>query len=88
MNNYKKLITFCSFHPTRGGKHITNDKTHIPAISDFARFVDIILGYVTGLVTATYRSSDIAHKFNIDAVHIQTSTASHIRHQISPNIQT
>lgn len=38
---------------------------------DFARRVDIILGYVTGRVTATYRSNDIAHKFKIDAVQLQ-----------------
>jgi len=30
----------------------------------------------------------MAHKFNIDAVHIQTSIASHTEHQISPYIQT
>lgn len=67
---------------------MTNDKTHMPAIRDLARLVDIILGYVTGLVTATYRSSDMAHKFRMDAVHIQTSTANQILHHTSPNIQT
>lgn len=30
----------------------------------------------------------MAHKFNIDAVHIQTSTASHTEHQRFPYIQT
>jgi hypothetical protein len=72
MFEYFKQLTIwlCSFHPTRGGKQITNESTHKPAMSDFARFVDIILGYVTGLVTATYRSNEIAHRFNIDAVHL------------------
>lgn len=60
----------------------------MPAIKDFAFFVDIMLGQVTGRVTATQRSSDMAHRFSIDAVHIQTSTASQMRHQTSPNIQT
>lgn len=30
----------------------------------------------------------MAHKFNIDAVHIHTSTASQMEHHRSPNIQT
>lgn len=30
----------------------------------------MMLGYVTGRVTATYRSSDIAHRLRIDAVHL------------------
>lgn len=33
-----------SFQPTSGGKQMTNDSTHNPAISDLARFVDMILG--------------------------------------------
>jgi hypothetical protein len=37
-------ITFFSFQPTSGGKQMTNDNTHSPAISDLARRVDIILG--------------------------------------------
>lgn len=41
-----------------------------------------------GLVTATYRSRDMAQRFKIEAVHIHTSTASQIRHQISPKVQT
>lgn len=49
---------------------MTNERTHSPAIKDLARFVDIMLGYVTGRVTATYRSKEMAHKFNIDAVHL------------------
>lgn len=67
---------------------MTKDSTQTPATSNLARLVDMMLGYVTGLVTATQRSNEIAHKFNIDAVHIQTSTANHIRHHKSPNIQT
>lgn len=30
----------------------------------------------------------MAHKFRMEAVHIQTSTASHMEHQISPKIHT
>lgn len=30
----------------------------------------------------------MAHRFSIEAVHIQTSTASQMRHHTSPNIQT
>lgn len=41
-----------------------------------------------GLVTATYLSREMAHKFKMEAVHIHTSTASHILHHTSPNIQT
>ena len=50
---------------------MTNESTHNPAISDFARFVDIMLGYVTGRVTATYRSKLMAQRFSIDAVHLE-----------------
>lgn len=46
----------------------------------------IIERYLTGRVTATYLSMLIAHKFNIDAVEIHTSVASHPRHQKSPKI--
>lgn len=72
--------------PTNCGKQITNDSTQTPATKSLARLVDIMLGYVTGRVTATYRSNDMAHKFNIDAVHIHTSTANHILHHKSPKI--
>lgn len=84
------MTVFCvvSFHPTNGGKQIKNDNTHTAAMSILARLFDIILGYVTGLVTATYLSKEIAQRLSIDAVHIQTSNASHAEHQKSPNIQT
>lgn len=35
--------------PTNCGRQMTKDSTQTPATSNFARFVDIILGYVTGL---------------------------------------
>lgn len=34
-------------------KQMTKDSTQTPATSNLARFVDMMLGYVTGLVTAT-----------------------------------
>ena len=37
-------LTDLSFQPTNGGKHMTNDSTHSPAIKDLARRVDIMLG--------------------------------------------
>lgn len=74
--------------PTNCGRQMTKDNTQTPATNNLARFVDIILGYVTGLVTATYRSNDMAHKLRIDAVHIHTSSDSHIEHHKSPNIHT
>lgn len=83
-----QILTFLSFQPTSGGKHITKDKTHSPAINIFALEWDIILGYVTGLVTATYRSNEMAQRLRILAVHIQTSMANQILHQRSPKIQT
>lgn len=46
------------------------------------------MNILPGRVTATYRSKEMAHKFNIEAVHIHTSTASQIRHHTSPNIHT
>lgn len=46
-------LTLSSRHPMSGGKQITKESTHNPAMRDFARRVDIILGYVTGRVTAT-----------------------------------
>lgn len=42
-------------------------RIHTAAIKSFAFFEDIILGYVTGLVTATYLSKLIAHKLSIEA---------------------
>lgn len=87
LNNLLEL-TFLSFQPTNGGKQITNDNTHKPAINIFALECDIILGYVTGRVTATYRSNDMAHRFKILAVHIHTSMANQILHHKSPKIQT
>ena len=48
------LLTESSLRqPISGGKHITKESTHNPAMRDFARLVDIMLGYVTGRVTAT-----------------------------------
>lgn len=47
----------------------------------------MILRYRTGLVTAKYRSTLIAHRFNIDAVESHTSITSQPKHQNSPNIQ-
>lgn len=67
---------------------MTNESTQTPATNSLARFVDIMLGYVTGRVTATYRSNDIAHKLRIDAVHIHTSTANQMEHHKSPKIHT
>lgn len=75
-------------NPTSGGRQMTNDNTHTPNTRSLARFVDIMLGYVTGRVTATYLSSEIAQRFRMDAVHIQTSSANQIWHQSSPKIQT
>lgn len=53
LKRFLALLTLSSFHPMSGGKQITNESTHNPAMRDFARRVDIILGYVTGRVTAT-----------------------------------
>lgn len=83
-----QLLTIEFFSPTSGGKQMTKLSTHSAAIKSLARECDIILGYVIGRVTATYRSREIAHRFKIDAVHIQTSSASHILHQTCPNIHT
>lgn len=47
------ILTLSSFHPISGGKQITKESTHNPAMRDFARRVDMMLGYVTGRVTAT-----------------------------------
>lgn len=80
-------VTLCVWSiPTSCGKQMTNDSTQTPATNILARFVDMMLGYVTGRVTATYRSSEMAHRFRIDAVHIHTSKASHILHHKSPKI--
>jgi hypothetical protein len=50
----QKILTESSFRqPISGGKQITKESTHNPAIKDFARRVDIMLGYETGRVTAT-----------------------------------
>ncbi|KAF7277529.1 hypothetical protein GWI33_006942 [Rhynchophorus ferrugineus] len=81
-------LTFESFQPTSGGKQMTKLNTHRPPTSIFALDRDMMLGYVIGLVTATYRSNEMAHKFRMDAVHIQTSTANHTLHQTSPKVQT
>lgn len=43
---------------------------------------------LTGRVTATYLSRDMAQRLRIDAVHIHTSTANHIEHHKSPKIHT
>lgn len=34
-----------------------------------------------------YRSNEIAHKFNIDAVEHITSNATHVSQNLAPNIQ-
>ena len=51
--NYNLLTESSLRQPISGGKHITKESTHNPAMRDFARRVDIMLGYVTGRVTAT-----------------------------------
>lgn len=76
------------FHPTRGGKQIKKDRSQTAAMTIFARRPVIMDRYLTGRVTARYLSTEMAHKFRMDAVHIQTSTTSHPWHQISPKIQT
>lgn len=43
--------------------------------------------YLTGRVTATYLSTLMAHKFNIEAVEIQTSATNQPRHHQLPKIQ-
>ena len=75
-----------SFQPTNGGKQTTKLITHAPAINSLAFFEVIRFGYVIGCVTAIYRSKEITTKCNMEAVHIQTSTANHILHQTFPNI--
>jgi hypothetical protein len=48
------MLTESSFcHPISGGKQITKESTHNPAMRDLARRVDMMLGYLIGLVTAT-----------------------------------
>ena len=69
-----EIINFHKYLSTAAKKHF------LPAISILAFFEVIKLGYVMGCVTAMYRSSDITTKCKMDAVHIQTSTASQIEH--------
>lgn len=83
------LTVVClSLQPTKGGKQMTKLSIQITAMSNLALIADMMLGYLTGLVTATYLSRDMAHRFSIEAVHIHTSTASHIWHLTSPKIHT
>ena len=48
---------------------------------------DISDGYLNGFVIAKYLSKLIAQRLRIEAVDNQTSTASQILHQMSPNTQ-
>lgn len=73
---------------SKGGKQIRKDTIQTPATIVLARRGVMMDRYLTGRVTATYLSTLIAHRFNIDAVDIQTSVTSQPRHQIWPNIQT
>lgn len=77
-----------SRHLSKGGKQITKLSTHTLAMRILARPMDMMLGYVTGRVTATYLSSDMAQRFRMEAVHIHTSTASQMEHHRSPKIHT
>lgn len=72
----------------KGGKHMRKDTIQTAATIVLALGGVIIERYFTGLVTATYLSTLIAHRFKIDAVEIQTSVTSQPRHQILPKIQT
>ena len=77
-----------SVHPTKGGKHMTKLRIQAPVMSNLAFLEVIKLGYFIGCVTAMYRSSDITTRCKMDAVHIQTSTASQIEHLKKVGIQS
>ena len=61
--------------------------TQAANMSILARFEVMMLGYVMGCVTAMYRSRLMTTKCRMEAVHVQTSTASQIEHQMRPKIQ-
>lgn len=71
-------------HHTIAGKLIALEQTHTAAIKPTARFLVIRIGYENGSVMAQYRSSEITHKFNIEAVLNKTSNDLHISHQSTP----
>ena len=59
---------------------MTKLRIQAPVMSNLAFLEVIKFGYFIGCVTAMYRSSDITTRCKMEAVHIQTSTASQIEH--------
>lgn len=66
------------------GKLIAPEHTQTAAINAAARLRVIRIGYVNGSVMAQYRSNDITHKFNMEAVLNRTSSERQISHQSVP----
>lgn len=76
-----------TFHPNNGGMQIKPDIIHTAVIITAARQGVRDFKYSTAFVMLQYRSSDIKHKFIIEAVHNSTSMAECTSHHHVPNIQ-
>lgn len=83
MKRFDQLTSHCGSesserftpHPSSGGIQINADIIHTAAIITNARAGVRVFKYSTALVMLQYRSSDIKHKFIIDAVDKSTSMA-------------
>lgn len=82
------LVSFTSAQPSSGGKETRNERIQTKAIIILARREVMMLLYLTGRVTAKYRSTLIAQRFRMEAVESQTSITSQPKHQKRPKIQT
>lgn len=69
-----------TFQPSNGGMEISADNTHTAPIITMARTGVRFFKYSTACVMLQYRSRDIRHKFNIEAVLNRTSRAECISH--------
>lgn len=74
-------------HHHSPGKLIAPEHTQTAAINPAARLRVIRIGYVNGSVMAQYRSNDITHKFNMEAVLNRTSSERQKSHQSVPKNQ-
>lgn len=75
------------FQPANGGSDTRADVSHMPAMLMFTFFAVRSCGYSKALVTLQNRSRLTTTKLSVEAVHKNTSVASHTSQRTAPKAQ-